>query len=156
MSMLFFTQACLCSRQRSARLCRCECFWGSNVELRGGGEEKKKKIVCTSGKILAMPLGELLCPLPPLPPSLASLHLTCFTHQVFPVFHSNKPVPVKLGINLLLCISQQLLFELLSCFLSNVWSAAILYEDVIEIFLPTFVKHNLYCIMRKLLLLLIK
>ena len=60
-----------------------------------------------------MPLGELLCPLPPLPPSLASLHLTCFTHQVFPVFHSNKPVPVKLGINLLLCISQLLLFELL-------------------------------------------
>ena len=155
MSMLFFTQACLCSRQRSARLCRCECFWGSNVELGGGG--KIWKIVCTSGKILAMPLGELLCPLPPpLPPSLASLHLTCFTHQVFPVFHSNKPVPVKLGINLLLCISQQLLFELLSCFLSNVWSAAILYEDVIEIFLPTFVKHNLYCITRKLLLLLIK
>lgn len=155
MSMLFFTQACLCSRQRSARLCRCECFWGSNVEL-GGGGGKIWKIVCISGKILAMPLGELLCPLPTLPPSLASLHLTCFTHQVFPVFHSNKPVPVKLGINLLLCISQQLLFELLSCFLSNVWSAAILYEDVIEIFLPTFVKHNLYCITRKLLLLLIK
>ena len=153
MSMLFFTQACLCSRQRSARLCRCECFWGSNVELGGGRFEK-----------LCVPLEKSwLCPWesssvlsPPLPPSLASLHLTCFTHQVFPVFHSNKPVPVKLGINLLLCISQQLLFELLSCFLSNVWSAAILYEDVIEIFLPTFVKHNLYCITRKLLLLLIK
>ena len=153
MSVLFFTQACLCSRQRSARLCRCECFWGSNVEW-GGGEDLKNCVYLWKNPGYAP--GRAPLSSPPLPPSLASLHLTCFTHQVFPVFHSNKPVPVKLGINLLLCISQQLLFELLSCFLSNVWSAAILYEDVIEIFLPTFVKHNLYCITRKLLLLLIK
>ena len=155
MSVLFFTQACLCSRQRSARLCRCECFWGSNVEWGGGGGEDFKNCVYLWKKHGYAP-GRAPLSSPPLPPSLASLHLTCFTHQVFPVFHSNKPVPVKLGINVLLCISQQLLFELLSCFLSNVWSAAILYEDVIEIFLPTFVKHNLYCITRKLLLLLIK
>ena len=152
--MLFFTQACLCSRQRSARLCRCECFWGSNVEL-GGGRFEKWCVPLEKSWLCPWESSSVLSP-PPLPPSLASLHLTCFTHQVSPVFHSNKPVPVKLGINLLLCISQQLLFELLSCFLSNVWSAAILYEDVIEIFLPTFVKHNLYCITRKLLLLLIK
>ena len=154
MSMLFFTRACLCSRQRSARLCRCECFWGSNVELGGGGRFEKLCVPLEKSWLCPWESSSVLSP--PLPPSLASLHLTCFTHQVFPVFHSNKPVPVKLGINLFLCISQQLLFELLSCFLSNVWSVAILYEDVIEIFLPTFVKHNLYCITRKLLLLLIK
>ena len=121
----------------------------------GGGEDLKNCVYLWKNPGYA-PGRAPRSPPPPPPPPLASLHLTCFTHQVFPVFHSNKPVPVKLGINLLLCISQQLLFELLSCFLSNVWSAAILYEDVIEIFLPTFVKHNLYCITRKLLLLLIK
>ena len=47
---VIFTQACLRSRQRRARLCQCECFYRSNR-----GQGGIQKIVRTSGKILATP-----------------------------------------------------------------------------------------------------